>query len=78
MPPRSCSIWRINCRKLPFSVPTRCSAGTSTPSKRTSQKCSLPVMSTIGRTSMPGERMSTTSSDSPSWTGASGSVRATR
>ena len=78
MPPRSCSICRMTCLKLPFNFPTRWSSGTSTSSKRTSQKWALPVASTIGRTSMPGAPMSTTSSDSPACGGASGSVRTIR
>ena len=71
-------IWRITWRKLPFSSPTRFEAGTSTPSKRTSQKWPSPVASTMGRTSMPGERMSTTSSERPACGRAVGSVRAIR
>ena len=65
MPPRSCSIWRITWRKLPLSSPTRFSAGTRTSSNHTSQKWSLAVMSLIGWIVMPGERMSTISSDRP-------------
>ena len=78
MPPRSCSICRITWRKLPFSSPTRLSAGTRTSSKNTSQKWSLPVMSMIGTIEIPGDRMSTMSSESPACGGASGSVRAMR
>ena len=76
MPPRSCSIWRITWRKLSFSLPTRLKPGTCTSSNSTSQKWSLPVMSSMVRTVMPGDDMSTISSLSPAWRGASGSVRA--
>ncbi len=78
MPPRSCSIWRITWPKLPLSSPTRFSAGTRTSSKNTSQKWLLPVMSSIGVIEMPGECMSTISSDMPLCGGASGSVRQIR
>ena len=71
-------ICRITWRKEPFSSPTRWATGTRTSSKNTSQKCRLPVMSTIGLTDTPGERMSSTNSDRPSCGRASGSVRQMR
>ncbi len=43
----------------PLTSPTRFSFGTRTSEKNTSQKCEMPLISSIGRTSIPGVFMST-------------------
>ena len=58
-----------------FSAPIRCPTGTNTSSKNSSQKSAEPVACAIGRTSMPGECMSTTRQLMPLCFGTSGSVR---
>ena len=49
----------------PCSGPMRWSTGTRTPVRNVSLKWSPPVISTMGRTSMPGLRMSTTKYEMP-------------
>jgi hypothetical protein len=55
---------------------SRLSAGTTTSSRNSSLNSAWPVICVIGRTSRPGERMSTISIEMPRWRGPSSSVRA--
>ena len=55
---------------------SRFSRGTTTSSRNSSENSAWPVICVIGRTSTPGERMSTISIEMPRWRGPSSSVRA--
>ena len=59
----------------PLSGPSRVSRGTTTSLKNSSEKVSSPAMVLSGRTSIPGEVMSTRRQLSPLCLGTSGSVR---
>ena len=61
-----------------FTSPTRFSAGRRTSSKKTSLNVCEPVISMMGRISMPGASMGQTKYEMPSCFGACGSVRAMR
>ncbi len=60
------------------SSPITWSPGMRTSSRCTSLKWALRLICTIGRTSMPGDRMSTTKYVMPAWRQLPGSVRASR
>ena len=60
----------------PLTSPTTQSSGTNTLSRKTSLNSASPVISRSGRTSMPGEDMSTRKYVIPSCRGEPGSVRA--
>ena len=56
--------------------PSTCSGPTRTPSRKTSQNSSWPVISRIGRTSMPGRSIGMTKAVMPACRSTVGSVRA--
>ena len=58
--PRSWESVELATRHPSCSVPTSWSAGTNTPSRKTSLNSASPVSCTRGRTSTPGACMSTT------------------
>jgi len=61
----------------PFPTPpSTCSGPSRTPSRKTSQNSSEPVISRIGRIVMPGSSMGTTKAVNPAWRSTLGSVRA--
>ena len=75
MPRSAASVaWAI-CQPA-FAGPTRFSVGMKTSSRKISQKCDSPVAWRMGRTSRPGERMSSRKYEMPGRLGASGSLRA--
>ena len=81
MPPTFVRSWA----SVAFAIAQPCpgapiiaSAGTSTPSKKTSLKSEVPVSSRSGRTVTPGADMSRINALMPLCFGASGSVRANR
>ena len=76
--PRSCSSVVIATCQPPPTSPTTFSSGTSTPVKKISLNSASPVIWRSGRTSTPGECMSTSRYVSPAWRSLSGSLRVTR
>ena len=73
MPPRSCSIWRMTWRKLPFCSPTRLVAGhADVVEARPRRSGGCRSCRRWGGPRCPATRMSTTSSDSPACGGAVG------
>src|SRR4029077_11725352 len=74
--PRSCASVVLATTHPLFRSPTSWSSGTYTSSRNTSLNSASPVSCTSGRTSMPGDCMSTTRYEMPLCFGTSGSVRA--
>ena len=78
IPDRSAPRLSIATRQPSPTAPSTADAGSRQPSKNTSLKSDVPVISRSGRTSMPGSRMSTMNALMPRWRSSGVPVRASR